>query len=218
MTSETQNPPMPAPPLPQLKSDLLQQVQSLELEEALLPSQHPAIDQLIHDLEARNPIAQPLREAHWPMLLGTWELVYASQGTVVTRRINSPLPLSIHIQRVWQRLSRAEGGRALIATENGAVLALPVVGELTATAQGTWQPYEEGESANVSFGAVTLQATRLLGLAGLHLPKINLPVLEFLRREALWITSYLDDDLRIGRGATGNLFVFCRQPRSLGTD
>ncbi|MEM8672353.1 MAG: hypothetical protein AAGF83_00560 [Cyanobacteria bacterium P01_G01_bin.67] len=28
--------------------------------------------------------------------------------------------------------------------------------------------------------------------------------------EALWITSYLDQDMIIGRGASGNLFVFCR--------
>jgi hypothetical protein len=50
----------------------------------------------------------------------------------------------------------------------------------------------------------------LLGIAGLHLPQITVPVLEFLRQEALWITSYLDEDLRFGRGATGNLFVFRR--------
>lgn len=198
----------------QLKTQLLQQVQALEPEQAILPAPDPTVDQLIRDLEGLTPITHPLREANWPTLLGTWELVYASQGTVVTRRIDSRLP--VKIQRVWQRLSRAEGTSPPIATENGAVLALPVVGELTAVAQGTWQPYEEGESANVSFGAVSLQATRLLGLAGLHLPKLTVPVLEFLRREALWITSYLDEDLRIGRGATGNLFVFCRQTRPLG--
>ncbi|MCU0535345.1 MAG: PAP/fibrillin family protein [Hydrococcus sp. Prado102] len=40
------------------------------------------------------------------------------------------------------------------------------------------------------------------------LPELKIPVLEFLKNEAIWKTSYLDRDMRIGRGATGNLFVF----------
>ncbi|WOD39219.1 PAP/fibrillin family protein [Nodosilinea sp. E11] len=212
----------------QLKTQLLQQIDALEPETAILPVEHPAIDQIICELETLNPIDQPLRPEHWPMLLGSWALVYASRGTVVTRRLSRQLPLPVGIRQVWQRLTGPEGSSpalvsdrplgaivkdlpsGAIATENGAVLSLPFLGELTATVQGIWQPYEEGESARVSFGAFSVQATRLLGIAGLHLPQITVPVLEFLRQEALWITSYLDEDLRFGRGATGNLFVFRR--------
>ena len=201
----------------QLKTQLLQHIEALEPEAAILPDEHPAIDQIILELEALTPIDQPLRPEHWPLLLGSWALVYASRGTVVTRRLNRQLPLPVGIRRVWQRLTGPEGKGAdsgaiapEIATENGAVIAWPFLGELTATAQGIWQPFEEGESALVSFGAFTVQATRLLGIAGLHLPQITVPVLDFLRQEALWITSYLDEDLRVGRGATGNLFVFRR--------
>ncbi|MEA5447823.1 PAP/fibrillin family protein [Leptolyngbya sp. CCNP1308] len=194
----------------QLKIQLFQQIDRLEPEEAILPAEHPTIDQIICELETLNPIDQPLRPEHWPLLLGSWALVYASRGTVVTRRINRQFPLPVGIRRVWQRLNNPEGHSAEIATENGAVLSIPFFGELTATAQGIWKPYEEGESAQVSFGAFTVQATRLLGIAGLNLPQITVPVLEFLRQEALWITSYLDEDLRFGRGATGNLFVFRR--------
>lgn len=194
----------------QLKTQLFQQIGTLEPEEAILPDEHPAIDQIICELETLNPIDQPLRPEHWPLLLGSWALVYASRGTVVTRRLGRQFPLPVGIQRVWQRLTGPETTGADIATENGAVLSLPFLGELTATIQGTWQPFEEGESARVSFGAISVQATRMLGIAGLQLPKITVPVLEFLRQEALWITSYLDEDLRFGRGATGNLFVFRR--------
>lgn len=194
---------------PSLKAELLEHIGDLDLAEALLPSSHPSIDQLIHNLEALTPIAQPLQPDHWPTLLGTWDLIYASQGTVVTRR----LPLwPVGIRRVWQRLMSPPQPSAPILTENGAVVSLPVIGELTAIAQGVWHPYEEAESASVSFGSVSLQPTRLLGVTGLHLPKLTLPIFDALRREALWITSYLDDDLRIGRGATGNLFVFQRTP------
>ncbi|MBE9137487.1 PAP fibrillin [Nodosilinea sp. LEGE 07088] len=194
----------------QLKAQLLQQIEALQPELALLPHEHPDIDQMICELESLTPINQPLRQEYRPLLFGSWALVYASRGTVVTRRINLPLPMPVGIRRIWQRLAGPEETGTAITSENGAVLSLPFVGELTATAQGIWQPFEEGESAQVSFGALTVQATRLLGIAGLHLPQITVPILDFLRQEALWITSYLDDDLRFGRGVTGNLFVFRR--------
>jgi hypothetical protein len=146
------------------------------------------------------------------MLVGHWALVYASRGTVVTRRMGGQVGLwQIRIQRVWQQLHQSGDPDYPLATENGAVLMVPVLGEITTVAKGTWQPYEEAESARVSFGAFSLQPTGVLGISGLQLPRLTVPVLEFLRREALWITSYLDEDLRFGRGATGNLFVFQRQ-------
>lgn len=197
-----------------LKTELLEQIQRLDRTEALLPSHHPEIDQLIHDLEGLTPIPHPLELAHSPELLGQWDLIYASQGTVVTRRVNGSMPLPVGVQRVWQRLTRSPQTSGPIATENGAVLAIPLLGELTAIAQGIWQPYDDAESANVSFGAFSLRPTRLFGIAGLNLPKITLPVLEMLRREALWMTPYLDGDLRFGRGVTGNLFVFRRAAES----
>ncbi|MBD1929436.1 hypothetical protein H6F74_24795 [Trichocoleus sp. FACHB-90] len=42
-------------------------------------------------------------------------------------------------------------------------------------------------------------------------PELKIPVLEFLQNEAEWTTSYLDQEIRVGRGGTGNLFVFRRE-------
>jgi hypothetical protein len=177
-----------------------------------LPNQHPAIDQLIYQLEDLNPIQQPLKAANLPVLVGNWALVYASRGTVVTRRVSEQVGgLPVRIQRVWQQLTQSGNPECPIDTENGAILSIPLLGEITTVARGTWQPYEEAESANVSFGAFSFQPTRVFGITGFQLPKLTIPVLEFLQREALWITSYLDEDMRFGRGATGNLFVFQRQ-------
>jgi hypothetical protein len=195
-----------------LKSTLIKHIQFLDPVDALLPSQHPDIDQLIHNLEDLTPIQQPLSEPHLSTLLGNWKLVYASQGTVVTRQVSEPSKfVPVSIKRVWQRLNLTQNAEAPIETENGALLSIPLLGEFTAIAKGIWQPYEEAESASVTFGAFSVQPTRLLGINGLNLPKLTIPVLDFLRREALWITSYLDEDLRFGRGATGNLFVFRRE-------
>ena len=45
--------------------------------------------------------------------------------------------------------------------------------------------------------------------------ELKIPVLEFLRNEALWITLYLDQDIRLGCGTTDNVFVFRRIGRDL---
>lgn len=65
--------------------------------------------------------------------------------------------------------------------------------------------------AKVSFSSFSLQAINLFGLSDWSFPQLKIPVLEFLRNEALWITSCLDREIRVGRGATGNLFVFRRE-------
>ena len=58
-----------------LKTTLLKHIQFLDPLDALLPSQHPDIDQLIHNLEDLSPIQEPLSEPYLPKLLGSWKLV-----------------------------------------------------------------------------------------------------------------------------------------------
>ncbi|WP_179228307.1 PAP/fibrillin family protein [Leptolyngbya ohadii] len=76
-----------------------------------------------------------------------------------------------------------------------------------------WRWQGETQTATVVFDAFTLQASALFQQSDWQLPALQIPVLEWLKREAFWETSYLDTDLRIGRGATGNRFVFARSPR-----
>lgn len=190
-----------------LKISLLHHIQQLSLEAALLPSSHPEIDAIVAQLEAASPHPHPLLGDHWPLLLGTWQLIYASRGTVVTRQLADSNPLGwlpVTLLQVWQTLRTAQNQ---LLTENGADLALPWLGTWRLKATGTWTPINV-QTATVAFDAFALQA-RLAG-TGWALPELRIPVWEQLRREALWTTSYLDDDLRVGRGATGNLFVFRR--------
>ncbi|NEO86607.1 MAG: PAP fibrillin [Spirulina sp. SIO3F2] len=190
-----------------IKTALLAQIQQLDPQDALLPSGHPEIDEAIAQLEPLTPIAQPLDSEHWSQLLGTWTLIYASRGTVVTRRINQPssfeLP-KVQIQQVWQTLS-SEAGQLL--TENGAKLILPVLGSLKLLAHGVWTPTDD-QTATVTFHKFVFQLT--VSTLGWQLPQLTLPIPSFWQREATWITSYLDHNLRFGRGATGNLFVFVK--------
>jgi len=194
-----------------LKTELLQRVEALGLQQALFPSEGAPIDEMVQQLESINPISRPLHPDYLPCLLGNWQLVYASKGTVVTRQIASipDLGAPITIKRVWQRL--VAGGIGEISAANGALLDLPLLGEWRLQADGVWTWGADEQTAKVSFGSFSMQATKPFGMENWSFPELKIPVLEFLRNEAEWTTSYLDPEVRIGRGATGNLFVFRRE-------
>ncbi len=196
-----------------LKTELLQRVEALGLQKALFPSDGEPIDEIVQQLEDINPIPHPLHPDHLPSLLGHWQLVYASKGTVVTRQLASipDFGETIKIKRVWQRL--VAGGTGRIFACNGAFLDLLLLGEWQLRADGVWTWDAPDRTSKVTFNTFSVQATKPFGLESWSLPKLKIPVLEFLRNEALWITSYLDQEIRVGRGATGNLFVFRRDDR-----
>ena len=194
-----------------LKTELLQRVEALGLQQALFPSNGEPIDEIVRQLESINPIPQPLHPDHLPSLLGSWQLVYASKGTVVTRQLASIPDFggTINIKRVWQSLLTSGTGK--ISASNGAFLDLPLLGEWQLRADGVWTWGRDERMAKVTFDSFSMQATKPFGMESWSFPELKIPVLEFLRNEAEWTTSYLDQEIRIGRGATGNLFVFRRE-------
>lgn len=190
-----------------LKAELLERIRALTSREALFPSETKLIDELVQQLESNNPIIYPLRLNNFPYLLGKWYLVYASRGTVVTRRINN-IWGSITTEQIWQNLETDSNNE--IVVENGAFIKLGGLGTYELKAEGIWQREANERVAKVSFNSFSFQLINVLGKSNWSLPKLKIPVVEFLRNEALWTTSYLDEEVRIARGATGNLFVFCR--------
>ncbi|AFY49169.1 PAP_fibrillin [Nostoc sp. PCC 7524] len=192
------------------KHELWQQLEALDVQQALFPSPEPKIDEIVQQLENINPIPNPLSVNHLADLRGDWQLVYASRGTVITRPLASVADVwgGIKIKRVWQRLITGDTGN--ISATNGAELELPLLGDWQLWTEGFWSWGDDEQMAKVSFHSFAVQAIKPFGISSLSLPPLKIPVLEFLRQEAVWITSYLDEDIRVGRGATGNLFVFRR--------
>lgn len=194
-----------------LKTELLSRIEKLGLQQSLFPTSDELIDKLVQQLESISPILQPLQPNYLPSLLGNWQLIYASQGTIVTRQIASIPDFwgAIKIKRVWQTLTSGSNTRNILAS-NSAQLELPILGEWQLQASGHWKWNTDDKTATVSFDSFSIQATKPFGLSNWSFPELKVPVLEFLQKEALWITSYLDQEIRIGRGATDNLFVFRR--------
>ncbi|KYC43719.1 PAP fibrillin [Scytonema hofmannii PCC 7110] len=195
-----------------LKTELWERVEALGVHRSLFPSSEETINKIVDQLESMNPIPYPLSTNHLSTLLGHWQLVYASRGTIVTRTVASIPDFwgSIKIKQVWQQLER--GGDESISASNGALFDLSLLGEWQIQANGVWRWSGDREkAAKVKFGTFSMQATKPFGISLWSFPKIKIPVLEFFQNEALWITSYLDEEMRVGRGATGNLFVFRRR-------
>ena len=194
----------------ELKTKLFSQIEATGMEKSLLPFAETLIDETIKQLEDINPISQPLSANNSALLIGDWELIYASNGTIITRpiaEITNVLGLGIKVTKIWQTLDNFNGE---IRANNQALIDLALVGEYRLSAKGIWRSHADKQTATVTFNSFTARAIKFFGQSNWSLPKLKIPVLDFLRNEALWITSYLDEDMRIGRGATGNLFVFRR--------
>ncbi|MGA1262690.1 MAG: PAP/fibrillin family protein [Prochlorothrix sp.] len=212
-----------------LKAQLRRSVTDLGTQIALLPAAEPSlkepINQQVQALTAQNPTPNPLESANIAQLIGTWELIYASQGTVVTRRLGQSqareVKSPVTLQRIWQVLRAGEAGEEQrgpegqgLQAENGAQLAVPVVGVVQLRALGTWTIAKADRTPNPNTAQVAFQR---FGVQGLALgpwqgqgPELLLSVLPVLQRSALWRVVYLDEDLYIGEGKTGNRFVFSR--------
>ncbi|OKH40028.1 PAP fibrillin [[Phormidium ambiguum] IAM M-71] len=194
-----------------LRIELLQQIEALDPQQAIFPTSNESIDQIVQQLENINPITQPLTPDYLPYLIDEWQLIYASRGTVVTRRVASTPQWGavIKIERVWQTLVVENNDK--IAAINAAILDLSWLGKWQLQANGIWAWDTPEQLAKVSFSSFSVQAKQLFGWSNWSWSELRIPVLEWLRSEAVWITSYLDEEIRVGRGATGNLFVFRRQ-------
>ena len=193
-----------------LKTQLFSQIEVVGIERSLLPFSEILIDETIEQLENINPITQPLKPDNLSSLVGEWQLVYASNGTVVTRpiaEITNVLGSGIKVKKIWQSLDNFDGK---IIANNRALIELFLLGEYQLSAEGNWLGQLDGQTATVTFNFFSLQATKFFNQSDWILPELQIPVLDILKNEAIWITSYLDEDTRIGRGATGNLFVFRR--------
>ena len=194
----------------ELKTKLLQQIESLDDQQAIFPSSNESIDELVQCLEKITPIPQPLQPNYLSYLVGEWQLVYASRGTVVTRKVASISNWGeyIKIERVWQELA-IDSNNKLVAV-NAAILDFPLFGKWQIQANGIWSWDVPEQVAKVSFNSFSIQAKQPLGWSSWSLPELTIPVLKWMRSEAIWITSYLDSEIRVGKGATGNLFIFRR--------
>ncbi|KAI3429815.1 hypothetical protein D9Q98_010128 [Chlorella vulgaris] len=198
---------------------LLTAVDSLGYPAAIFPGNEPArsgIDSSIAQLEAATPTPSPLQPPSG-RLLADWKLVYASDGTYVTRTAAaqalvavSKLP-GVGVADIQQSLSESTASSQL-QTSNSAYFGLGPLGDWEVCINGVWD-VQDGTLARVSFTGFTLQLRGLLGIIKLpRMAKVTVPIQN--SRTADFYTTYLSDEVRIARGKSRNMFVFQKLPAS----
>ncbi|KAG2445814.1 hypothetical protein HXX76_000418 [Chlamydomonas incerta] len=217
----------------ELKKDLNLLLGKLGFPQSVLPGEDEgkaAIDKVLQRLEALTPVPEPLMWPNVPgegvpgvspLLLGEWELVYASNGTVVTRSAPAQLLLQasrlpgVGISDITQVLKLNDVG-ALVAS-NSAVFGFGPVGSWSVGIEGVWRDSGDGKTARVLFDQVSVRPVTALGLPVPNwAPPLTLATGGTTgpgqgRSGADWITTFVDRDMRVGRGRTGNTFLFKRK-------
>lgn len=179
-------------------------------------------------MQRLNPEPTPLRQQQEPTvpqaspsLLGEWELIYASNGTVVTRSAPARVLLSasqlpgVGISDITQRLAARDG--AVVGASNSATFGLGPFGSWRLGIEGVWRdgPQGDGRAVKVLFDTFSIKPVSFLGLPLPEwLPPLTLSTGDRgpSRAGADWETTFCDGEHRIGRGRTGNLFLFRRRP------
>lgn len=168
-----------------------------------------AILAAVAQLEERNPTPQPL--AALAQLDGNWRLLYTSSRDLL--RIDQ-LPL-LKLGQVYQYINVNAATLYNIAEVYG----LPYLEGLVSVV-ARFEPVSD-RRVNVRFERSIIGLQRLVGYqspdyfirqidAGKKFPAIDFAITAREQRGWLEIT-YLDDDLRIGRGNEGNVFVLTKR-------
>ena len=176
-------------------------VTNLTLNETLVEE----IEQVTREVEEVNPNPQPLLYAT-SLLNGSWLLQYSTAREI---RSLSSLPLGLKIGKVYQEIDVAKKSFFNLAFVKHP-LGL-VSGNVKVTA--TFEPAKEetNKRINVQFDRRYLSIEKILGIPTPTLnpfkvvqannPQGRIPTLDI---------TYLDENLRIGRGGDGSLFILKR--------
>eukprot|EP00873_Tetraselmis_striata_P002500 jgi/Tetstr1/422764/TSEL_013561.t1 len=157
-------------------------------------------------------------KAH-PDLLGQWRLEYTSNSQVVQRNVMQQVLQMAEaipgfgVGDVMQQL-KADVESDNIVTENTAVFGLGPFGSWQISVTGTWEDNGGGVCAKAFFRSFSVRPVEIMGFPASALPEVRVPVPTELQAEVEWCTTYCDKDFRIGRGTTGNLFVFRKEADS----
>ena len=167
------------------------------------------IEQLVTAIEAINPHLSPL--LYTPQLLnGAWLLNYSTAREI---RSLDKLPLGLKVGRIYQIIDVASQSFL-----NQAFVRHPLglaAGYVKVTArfdiakpEGSLLP---DKRINVEFLQRTIAVQRLLGIKTPNLdPAKVVPAKAPEGRVPFLEITYIDDDLRIGRGGEGSLFVLSK--------
>jgi len=187
-----------------LKTELIRLIDNLTLRQTLSAQREPRIDEIIQQLEEINPNPQPLLLENLPKLIGDWQVVYSTNQNYTPLEFEafSIWGTAIDI-RIWENLRLGNAG-TINSYDSLFIEVASAFAKWKMEVEGVWNINDE-KTALAKLNTFEFKLTQPFALPGL---KIYL--LDFFRTEKLWVTSYLDEDIRFGKDDNGTLFVFCK--------
>ncbi|GLC35788.1 hypothetical protein PLESTB_000494300 [Pleodorina starrii] len=198
----------------ELKAAVVRAVSGTQRGKAASREQRAAILQLLEALEKRNKLEAPARS---PLLSGVWALLYQApldeSRAAVDRSGTTEGPFLAAFQPLTRDLVRTRANLQLLdipgcRAENLAEFSVAGRWEGVLNIVGTAAPQPSGPQGGPSPTRVDVVFTHFeLRLGSWN--KLTVP-LDWVKPKGWIETTYLDEDLRIGRGDKGSIFVASR--------
>ncbi len=175
----------------------------------LSPQIKPRLDTLIESLESLNPNLYPL--LHSPQLLdGIWQLNYSTAGEI--RRLSS-LKYGLQMGAVYQVIDLAQKAffnQAFVSHQFSFISGYVLVTAIFEAARDGLSSLPN-HTLNIDFKKRYLAIDKI---ANFKTPKLDpfkvIPVNNTQRKTPQFKITYLDEDLRIGRGGEGGIYILSK--------
>ncbi|MEA5511197.1 PAP/fibrillin family protein [Crocosphaera sp. UHCC 0190] len=169
------------------------------------------IDELTQSLEAVNPNLYPL--LYSPNLLdGVWQLQYATAGEI--RRLSS-LKYGLKVGPIYQVIdlqSQSFFNQAFVQHRLGLISGYVLVTAIFEPAKDDSSPLPN-DTLNINFKRRYLAITNMAQISTPNLDPFKVvPANNPKQRVPSFKITYLDEDLRIGRGGDGGLYILSKSP------
>ncbi|MGK7939560.1 MAG: PAP/fibrillin family protein [Crocosphaera sp.] len=171
------------------------------------------IDTLIQSLESLNPNPHPLLNS--PQLLdGIWQLNYATAKEI--RRLSS-LKYGLQTGAVYQVIdlsTKSFFNQAFVNHKLGLVSGYVLVNAIFEAAKDSLSDLPN-DTLNIDFKKRYLAINKIVNI---QTPKLDpfkvIPANKPQQRKPTFKITYLDEDLRIGRGGEGGLYILSKSPNT----
>lgn len=186
-----------------LKTELIRRIEGLSVRKALSSSPEPTVDEIVQQLEEVNPTPHPLSFESLPQIYGIWQVAYTSNETVVTSATDTVQEGVLTNIEIWENLTA--GSNSTIAACDYVLIEVASFAEWKIEVEGVWKFNEDEKTAVVRFSTFEFKQTKPFPFPFFDL---KIPIFEVFRNERVFVTTYLDEDMRIARVDNSSVFVF----------
>ncbi|NJL78179.1 MAG: PAP fibrillin [Richelia sp. RM2_1_2] len=189
-----------------LKTELIRRIEGLSLRKALSSEPEPTVDEIVRQLEEINPTPHPLSFENLPQIYGNWQVAYNSNETLVTSGTDTVQEGALTNIEIWENLTA--GNNSTIIACDYVLIEVASFAEWKMEVEGVWKFNEDEKTALVTFSTFEFKQTKPFPFPFFEL---KIPIFEVFRKEKLFVTTYLDENIRVARVDNRSVFVFLKR-------